>query len=149
MNLLKPKLTHVQDFIISGPSIRTNNKNEGDVQTAKIPQLWQEFHAQHSVRKEPNSFIFGVYSEYESDVNGDYTVTAGIEVHKQDSSSFVVQKGNYLIFENQGSLPAAIIETWQTIWSYFNLQSQFTRTYLTDFEVYRGPEECAVYIGVK
>ncbi|OEH45488.1 hypothetical protein lpari_03539 [Legionella parisiensis] len=45
-------------------------------------------------------------------------------------------------------MPETIIKTWQAVWSFFDTQSNISRAYETDFEVYMGQEQCAIYIGV-
>ncbi|PWY54880.1 transcriptional regulator [Legionella qingyii] len=148
-----PQLIQIESFTVMGLSERTYNSNEFNPQTAKIPELWQRFYALQIPAKKSNSLIYGVYSDYESDSNGLYTVTAGIEL---DDLAIInhfctvnVKKGNYLVFKNSGPMPKAIIETWQAIWLYFETQSNVIRAYETDFEVYMGQEQCAIYIGVK
>ncbi|WP_019216622.1 GyrI-like domain-containing protein [Legionella tunisiensis] len=156
MSVKEPYLIHVQNFIISGLCIRTKNDNEFDPQSAKLPKLWEQFYNQDIVKKfqreQSDLPIFGVYSNYDSDFTGFYTVTAGIEMKgKQrppEFNSISIETGNYLIFENRGSMPQAIIKIWQEIWQYFSSTRPLRRTYITDFEIYKNPEECAVYIGV-
>ncbi|KTC86449.1 GyrI-like domain-containing protein [Legionella brunensis] len=152
MSFLEPQLIQIQSFTVVGLNERTKNENEFNPDTAKLPCLWERFHTQHIANHSTPS-IFGVYSNYDSDATGFYTVTAGVEMDNNiilpNLSSVTVQSGNYLRFENQGPMPQAIIETWQQIWLYFSSQPQFTRTYDTDFEIYDGPEKCAVHIGIK
>lgn len=152
----EPYLTHVQNFIISGLSVRTKNDYEFDPQQAKLPKLWEQFYNQDIVKKfqqeQSNLPLFGVYSNYEADFTGSYTVTAGIEMKSKELlpefNSVTIETGNYLVFENRGPMPQAIIKTWQEVWQYFSSIRPFRRTYITDFEIYKTPEECAVYIGV-
>ncbi|WED44569.1 GyrI-like domain-containing protein [Legionella cardiaca] len=156
MSFLEPRLVQIQNFTVAGISTRTNNQNEFDLKTAKLPTLWNKFYAQDIPSQfssyKLNPSIFGVYSDYESDVTGSYTVTAGLEISDEmpppQFTTIAVQSGNYLLFENQGPQPQTIIQTWQQVWDYFSSQSQFTRKYDTDFEVYRNSHECAVYIGI-
>lgn len=156
MFVKEPHLTHVQNFIVSGLSVRTKNDNEFNPQNAKLPKLWEQFYNQDIVKKfqqeQKDLPIFGVYSNYDSDFTGSYTVTAGIEMkNKQllpEFNSITIETGNYLVFENRGPMPQAIIKTWHEIWQYFSSIRQFRRTYLTDFEIYKNPEEFAVYIGI-
>lgn len=154
MSVKEPRLTQVQSFIVSGLSERTRNDDEFEPQTAKLPKLWERFYNQDIVNPQEQADlpIFGVYSNYDSDVTEFYTVTAGIEIKNNrllpEFNSITIQAGNYLVFENRGSMPQAIIKTWQEIWQYFSSPIQFRRTYVTDFEMYKNSEECAVYIGI-
>ncbi|QLZ69081.1 AraC family transcriptional regulator [Legionella sp. PC1000] len=149
---ITPELIKVEAFQVSGLCERTKNANEFNPQTAKLPTLWQRFYASQIAMNKPDSPIYGVYSNYESNTKGFYTVTAGIETRNSEIiNSFytvIINKGNYLVFKNSGPMPKAIIETWQAIWHFFDTQSDISRVYETDFEVYLGQEQCAVYIGV-
>ncbi|CAM3127806.1 Transcription activator, effector binding [Legionella steigerwaltii] len=147
-----PQLIKVDAFTVMGLSERTKNSNEFNSETARLPGLWQRFYAS-KISIKPSSPIYGVYSAYEADHNGFYTVTAGIATHDleitDDFSRVSIKEGDYLIFKNSGPIPKAIIEIWQAIWHYFDTQSTVSRAYETDFEVYMGQEQCAVYIGIK
>ena len=74
-----PKLITVESFTVSGVSVRTKSSEEFDKSMARLPKLWQEFLA--IVNKKPNLLanpeVYGVYSDYDSDANGNYTVTIG------------------------------------------------------------------------
>ncbi|VEB37492.1 GyrI-like domain-containing protein [Legionella cherrii] len=148
---IKPQQIKVEAFTVTGLSVRTKNADEFNSETAKLSKLWQKFYASPLSIKS-DSPIYGVYSAYESDHNGFYTVTAGVATPDPQITDFDkinIQKGNYLIFKNSGPMPKAIIEIWQAIWHYFDTQSTVARAYETDFEVYMEQEECAVYIGIK
>lgn len=152
MRQITPELIKVEAFNVVGLRERTSNINEFNPQTAKLPALWDRLHTSQIVTQKLNSLIYGVYSDYESDDKGLYTVTAGLEVNDSKTISYgysvSIKRGNYLMFKNTGPMPKSIIETWQTIWHFFDTQSNISRTYETDFEVYIGQEQCAVYIGV-
>ena len=70
-----PTLTYIQDFSVMGLSIQTQNTDEFNEKTAKLPSLWQQF---YSSELATNPSVFEVYSDYESDANGLYTVTVGV-----------------------------------------------------------------------
>ncbi|GLH75092.1 hypothetical protein GETHLI_35950 [Geothrix limicola] len=46
-------------------------------------------------------------------------------------------------------MPQAVIDTWGIIWAYFENNTEFIRSYTTDFEEYRGPDQIAIHIGVR
>ena len=48
--------------------------------------------------------MYGVYSNYDSDVSGDYKVTVGVEVTKP-KNAIVIEDKKYLVFTKQGELP--------------------------------------------
>lgn len=153
MPVSEPVLVKLEQFVVMGLTVRTKNEDEFNPQTAKLPQLWEQFFEIEIPYRKSTSAIYGVYSNYESDYNGFYNVTAGVEVSSFEKQSnefhiITVKKGNYLMFKNSGSMPEAIIETWSTIWSYFKSHPNIMRRYDTDFEVCTGSDECAIYIGI-
>ena len=150
MTIIEPQLVQMEGFTVSGLSVRTKNEDEFNLKTAKIPQLWAQLDTDLIPHQKQNSPVYGVYADYESDHNGCYTLTVGVEVMKADKlfAHVDVKKANYLVFKNSGSMPQAIIATWQMVWDYFDSQTDFVRAYGTDFEVYLGPEKCEVYIQI-
>ncbi|HRD71372.1 MAG TPA: GyrI-like domain-containing protein [Legionella sp.] len=148
MSVIQPILKHVDGFIVRGLAVRTKNRDEFNPETAKLPNLWQQF---YSSNPSLNPLIFGVYSGYESDANGYYDVTVGtININPSiELSSVTINSGNYLVFQGKGQMPQAIIETWQRIWDYFTETSPYQRCFVTDFEKYNKSNEVEIYIGVK
>lgn len=153
---MSPKEVTVSAFSVTGLTVRTINRDESNPTTAKLPALWGKFFENGVAAKVsnqvPNSPVFGVYSEYESDENGFYSVTAGIATSGPASSDFTtvdVQGGKYLVFKNKGAMPQAVIETWGQIWNFFESNTEFIRLFNSDFEEYLGPDEVAIYIGVR
>lgn len=143
-----PIMKHVDSFEVTGLNATTKNIDEFNQDTAKIPKLWQQFYSNHFM---PNAIIYGVYSNYESDANGLYTVTVGTSNTTQDKklNTIKVNAGNYLIFGGKGPMPQTVIETWKQVWNYFSENSHHQRCFLTDFEMYENENEVAIYIGVK
>ncbi len=92
-----------------------------------------------------------MYSAYESDASGQYSVTAGVSVSKAapEFDSIEISGGQYLVFETKGAMPQVVIETWARVWSFFETSKQFKRGFTTDFEVYRGSDEVAIHIAVE
>lgn len=148
VSLVQPIVEYVEGFTVTGFSVRTQNSIEFDEKTAKLPELWQKFNSNNPTIDET---VFGVYSDYESDVNGFYTVTAGIasKNEEEELKSIKIKSGNYLIFKGKGEMPKAIIDTWKTVWSYFTVDSLYKRCFMTDFEAYGNGDEVAVYIGIE
>lgn len=148
------KKVSIKNLLISGIKIRTNNQNEQNPNTAKIAKLWEDFYSQNVfskiVNKKENANIYGVYSSYESDVNGDFDVIAGVEVSKCSGhfETINIQEAKFLVFEKSGSMPQAVIECWQEIWKYFQT-SQEIRAYKIDFEKYINQECVQIYISIK
>lgn len=143
---MQPTLKHVEEFTVSGFSTRTQNRDEFNADTAKIPHLWQQFHTEGLGYK---GKAFGIYADYESDDKGHYTVTAGIASHENQGPIVTIPAGNYLAFTGKGPMPLTVIETWKRIWNYFSTPNNYQRAYQSDFESYESAEEVIIYIGVK
>ena len=146
------KIVNMEKVHVSGISIRTNNKNEMDMSTSKISGLWNNFFegAFEGIEdKKDSAFTYGVYSNYDSDHTGDFTVTAGVDVDSSSSKSITLDSGKYLVFGNSGVMPAVVIDTWGEIWKYFEENSHIKRKYLTDYEKYISQDTIEIYIGIE
>ena len=153
MTVLTPELVTIDGFSVVGLKVRTKNDNELNPKTAQLQRLWEQFFTDKVMNQNPESAMYGVYSDYESDCNGLYTVTAGVQAQvdagESKLSTVVVKEGEYLVFKNSGEIPRVIYETWQFIWAYFSSHPELTRAYDTDFELCTGAHDCAIYIGIK
>ena len=156
MNKNRPEPRWVESFEVVGIQATTSNRNEQSQDSAKIPKLWQDFHhrlAAVSTRSSSlTSNCYGVYSHYKTDVNGEYTLTAGIEAQGNVDQHFPerlhVESGQYLVFTAQGPLPQALIDVWSDIWAYFENQPPYQRRYASDFEHYVNSDRVEIYIGI-
>lgn len=148
MSLTNPIMKQVDSFTVTGFRVKTQNSDEFNKETAKIPNLWQQFYASNLA---PNSTIFSVYSDYETDANGQYTVTLGLSnaSHGAPLPATKVNSGSYLIFQGKGSMPETVIATWQRVWDYFSKENGYQRCFMTDFEAYTNKDEVSIYIGVE
>ena len=150
MSSIPPTLKYVEGFTVIGLSTKTQNTDEFNEKTAKLPSLWQQFYSSDLAA---NANIFEVYSDYESDANGLYTVTVGITDNgNRTGTEFAYVKipaGNYLVFQGTGPMPATVVETWKKIWNYFETESNYQRSFISDFEAYSGSDKVAIYIGIK
>lgn len=132
------KLTKKDELIIVGITVRTSNergKAEKD-----IPMLWNTFMEEKWHDKIPskkNDTIYAVYTDYESDHTGGYTMLLGCEVSDLDNipeefAVKIVPKATYATFISKGDLTKdAIINTWMQIWD-----TELDRSYTCDLEVY-------------
>lgn len=145
---IQPIVKQVESFIVTGFNVRTKNGDEFNEKTAKIPSLWQQFYTSELSANAIN--IFGVYSNYDSDANGAYTVTVGVKFERTDIklSSVTIQAGGYLVFQATGSMPATVVETWKQVWEFFENNPKFRRKFISDFEVYRDSDKVEIYIGL-
>jgi predicted transcriptional regulator YdeE len=138
------KQVKIEGFAVSGSSVRTNNLLEAG-SSGKILGLWERF---YTTNPQPTERVYGVYSNYESDASGDFTVTVGV-AGDRTNISIGIESGNYLAFPVNGTLPAAIIAGWKTIWEHFSQEHSYIRSYQTDFEEYSGIEAATIYIGIE
>ena len=80
------KVTRIKKLMIAGISEVTNNETEMSEESGKIAALWENYFEKDIYKKtfdKSNSdFMYGVYSDYESDASGNYKVTVGVEVTK-------------------------------------------------------------------
>lgn len=152
---MQPKILDVTSFTVSGLSVRTRNSDEFNLTTAKIGPLWAQFFSQQCPEKIPGQTpvarMLGVYSGYESDATGAFDVTAGMAVQSAapELASIQIEAGRYLVFECEGGLPAAVIQGWGQVWTYFQSHSEHRRRFGTDFEDYLSPSTVAIYIGIE
>lgn len=137
--------TTIESFSISGLNIRTNNALETS-SAGKIPALWGQFYSSQTMPAGP---VYGVYSGYESDASGDFTVTAGTKSAELAKSDISIKAGTYLVFPANGPMPAAIIDAWKAVWEHFSHKHSYERSYETDFEEYNGQNSAMIYIGIK
>ena len=154
---MKPSLRQIAPFRIAGIKVRTSNLDEASSERARLGSLWGRFFQEGIPSKVANqvagSAVYGVYSEYESDVNGEYSVTAGVQIEgsatgDEGFTHVDVVGGEYLVFEGKGAMPQVVIETWGSVWHYFSQGSEWKRAYTTDFELYKGMDEVAIHISV-
>lgn len=147
-----------------GIKCRTNNAAEQDPDNAKIGGMIQKYFQNglpEKIVSRVNPYTtYCVYTEYDSDQNGDYTYFIGEEV----SASSVAPEGmfeltipaqDYIKFTNgPGIMPGVCISVWQKIWGMTPEDFGGKRAYLADFEVYdvraADPNNTVldVYVGV-
>ena len=102
---LIPKLVDEPGFTVVGISSRTSNGKEMSGKGV-IPQQWDRFIKEGMLGQIPNkvdSNILAVYTDYESDANGEYTFLIGARVSSADDVplGMVARKvpaGRYAVF---------------------------------------------------
>lgn len=149
------KIEVIDEKQMFGIAVRTTNAKEMNPGTAKIGETWQKFDSEVSVDYQGGERVYGVYYNYESDANGEFTVLAGTEKPNNSLEKVTIQKGKYLVFEGKASTSddkgrvQAVIDTWGKIWSYFGSSgSEHKRAYKTDFEHYKNQTEISIYISI-
>ncbi|MBQ4833604.1 GyrI-like domain-containing protein [Pseudoalteromonas sp. MMG010] len=138
---------------LSGMMIRTCNADEMNPAKAKIGALWQDFAAQCGPQLNDESKVYGVYCNYENDMNGYFDVIAGTDTGLNSLGNLTqvtLTEGGYLVFSKKGKMPEAVIALWGEIWQYFNdSQCPHIREYQTDYEFYKSENEIDIAIGIK
>jgi predicted transcriptional regulator YdeE len=155
---MQPIIKTVPEFFVAGFTSRTRNQDEINPLTAKISPTWARFFASgittnQALINSANPAAYGVYSDYESDVNGLYTFTAGVSIDPTqtlppDLTLTKITGGNYLVFTAKGLMPLVLVQTWTYIWSYFSAHPELKRLYQADFEFYPQPGEVEIFIGI-
>ena len=144
----------VKEKKIYGLSARTRNADEMNPSTARIGRLWQEFDKTVEVDYRSGNRVYAVYSNYESDMNGEYSILAGTDQPNAKSAraleTKVIPAGKYIVFRAKGEVPAVVFEAWGKVWEYFSgKNAKYERSYVTDFEYYVNQSEIEIYIAVK
>ncbi|GIU46897.1 GyrI-like domain-containing protein [Shewanella algidipiscicola] len=146
------KTVNLPQKSVIGKSVRTNNRAESESVSAKIGPLWQDFMGQYGEQILAKMPVYGVYYDYASDMNGDFSLMTAVDVGTISGEGLLpltLEAGNYLCFSAQGEMPRSVIELWQTIWAYFGKDNcPYRRQYLTDFECYSTADSVDIYIGV-
>lgn len=134
---MKHEEVHLEGFSVIGISVRTKNK---DGQAAKeIAKLWDDFMnetVRDDILNRLSDDIYCVYTDYESDKDGFYTVILGYRVNNTNDLTGEydykdIPESKYYKFLSEGEMPESVIATWEHIW-----QSDYKRGYFADFEIY-------------
>jgi len=160
---LIPKLVDEPGFTVVGISSRTSNGKEISGKGV-IPQQWDRFIKEGMPGQIPNkvdSNILAVYTDYESDANGEYTFLIGARVSSADDVPLgmvakEVPPGRYAVFTSEkGFVGKVVPQTWSHIWAVPKSAPEGNRAYRADFEVYdqraADPQNAQVdiYVGIK
>lgn len=156
---------HQSAITISGITARTTNARESGPD-GLLPELWSRYFRSPGPAQpgEDNPhLLYAVYTDYESDASGAYTVLIGHEcgdepggeARNEDLQQVVVPEADYYVFETRrGPVFEVVLEAWQEVWAYFQ-DSQVQRAYTGDFELYDtrqfDPQNAVVqlYIAVR
>ncbi len=135
-----------EDMQIVGFKIRTRNSAEVDPKSAEIPKLWHRFFEWQARTKQKRAgqpaVIIAVYSDYESDENGAYTLTLGAESNSvgelpEGMVTRTIPAGTYTrVTSDKGQMPLNVIDAWKTIWQATPEWLGGRRAFQTDFEIY-------------
>lgn len=154
--ILKPEIR------IAGTSVRTTNAAEAGP-NGRLPKLWESYFrsgiASRTGIDNPH-LIYALYTDYESDATGAYTVLIGHELGEGAPSDeldrAVIPQSEYLVFSTKrGPVYEVVAQAWGDIWAFFkDSPSPLKRTYTGDFELYDAREfdpenaQIDIYIAV-
>ena len=156
------RIVEIPGFTVVGIEARTNNAKEATADGI-IGRLWHRFIDEAMADRIPDkagSSLYAVYSDYDSDHNGEYTFMVGapVKAHTAVPAGMVlkiVAPGKYAVITSQkGPFPKVIPEAWLEI---FKLEDEgkLKRSYRTDFELYDeralDPQtgQIDIYVGLK
>ncbi|WP_237163438.1 effector binding domain-containing protein [Paenibacillus sp. BIHB 4019] len=170
--MMKSILEQQEALKLAGIGVRTTNQEEAGP-NGRIPALWTQYFqlegAYANQAQAQDDFIYGVYTDYETDASGAYTAfightydldlaiateTAGASA-AANMQQTVVPSSLYRVFETRrGPMPQVVIEAWQEIWAYYETAAE-QRAYTGDFERYDkndfqdGEAVVRIYIAIK
>jgi predicted transcriptional regulator YdeE len=152
---MKYEVVNLEKQMAIGLTART--KNSAPDMVTVIGSLWTHFYQDgiyDSIHEKINNKALGIYSDYESDANGEYDITVACAVSRPDKLPpntviKTIPAGKYAKFILQGNLHQIIAAFWQELWT-MNLD----RTYICDFEEYQEVTDVEnatiyVYIGIR
>ena len=156
MNIEEKNLGTIQ---VVGIKTVTSNANESNPDTAQIPALWQHFFSESIEEqipyKQDNSQLLGVYTDYDNEHRGVYSIIAGHEVTTieripEGMVGISIPRSRYLVFSDEGKVPEVVYALWKSIWDYFNVSTKHHRLYTVDFERYFEGEgsKVEIYIAI-
>jgi predicted transcriptional regulator YdeE len=153
----KPKMT------VAGVSIRTTNEVEMGP-NGGLSQLWETYFQSNitgQIDTVKPEYIYALYTDYESDASGAYTVVIGHEVAKEshlEESRLVyaaVPESKYVVFTTRkGPVFEVVAQAWGEIWAYFKTSTE-VRRYTGDFEIYDSRDfdpantQVEIYIAIE
>ena len=130
---------------VIGINVRTSHQHEAEPDTAKIPGLWQQFFSDNMAEIIPNrkedGCLYGVYTHYDSDHKGEYTIYVGPEVANLSNvpagmNGIEIPAGKYLVFSEEGQIPDIVYSLWHRVWQFFSESQEYKRAFTVDFERY-------------
>lgn len=165
MKKMHKEKANLPEIQLIGLSLRTNNASELNPASAKIGSLVGHYYMQSMAQKIPNrkkpGVTYSVYTDYESDMHGDYTYFIGEEVTSimnspENMDIMIIPAAKYQKFTTpSGHMPNVVLDAWQKIWGMSDAELGGKRSYNADFELYDeralDPENTAVdiYIGIE
>jgi predicted transcriptional regulator YdeE len=140
---------HLDKFTLIGLAVRTTN--QGGQSQKDIAELYGSFFSNQFADKIPGKIstdLICAYTDYESDMNGPYTVLLGFKVSDnvkapEGLTLINVPAKHYQVFTSTDARPETVVQTWMKIW-----QSDLPRAYQTDFDIYLQDGRVETYVSV-
>jgi predicted transcriptional regulator YdeE len=138
------KIVPVDAFDVIGIECRTSNAKEASGQGC-IGQQWQRLMSDGLLGRIPgraDNNIVAIYTDYASDMNGDYTYILGAEVKPgavAPSGMVIttVKAGRFAVFtSDKGPAQQVVPAAWRRIWELPKSAPGGDRAYESDFEIY-------------
>lgn len=131
----------MDNFKIIGISTVTTNENGKSIKD--IEEIWGKFWNENITDQIPdkkNNDIYAVYTDYETDYTGKYTLIIGYSVTTFENipDGFVgreISVGKNTKYVSKGKMHEAVLKTWTEIWENTDLK----RAYRADVTVH-GPK---------
>lgn len=142
------KVIELEEKLVSGIEVRTNNFSENVYEV--IGGLWEKFYSEtyNKIENKVNGRSLGIYTEYENDEKGDYTMMTACEISSSDKNNKKIPAGKYAVFTIRGDVRTEVGKFWEQLW-----KMKLDRTFICDYEEYcEGTmEDCLIniYIGIK
>lgn len=146
------KVIELEEKLVSGIEVRTNNFSENVYEV--IGGLWEKFYSEtyNKIENKVNGRSLGIYTEYENDEKGDYTMMTACEISSSGKNNDMIIKkipaGKYAVFTIRGDVRTEVGKFWEQLW-----KMKLDRTFICDYEEYcEGTmEDCLIniYIGIK
>lgn len=149
------QIIHLKEFRVIGITVRTTNEKSDNKDMDDIQNLWIRFRDEDIRNKIPHKEsqeIVSLYTVYEKDSHGPYSVVLGYRVTSiDDVPEGMVAKtapaSKYAVFHVKGeNLAKEILQAWQKIWF-----MDMPRSYTGDFDVYmvENTQEADIFVAIK
>lgn len=148
------EVVELEEKVVVGISSRT--KNSDPQMGMIIGGLWNDFYQKgiyQSISHKSNEKALGLYTNYESDLNGPYDIVVACEVNSSDDQleelkKIIIPAGKYAKFVVRGQMQKAVGDFW-----YMLSDESIDRAYSCDYEEYQNSDmedaEIHMYISIK
>lgn len=148
------QVVNLEGFYVAGIEVRTINA--AGQAMLDIGELWGKFMGNNLAAEIPHKMsedVYAVYTDYESDHTGFYTLILGCKVSTVEGltggfTGVKIPAAKYRIYQPVGELPDSVVGAWEDIW-----ETAGERAFTSDFECYHtdenGATEVMIFVAVK